>query len=404
MKSIITHRSAYIAIALLIVLFFSANTFAMTRAEELAAKQAEKAKSLAPYQPNRAEKWVERLQSRLVGGSIGFYPWIGSAFPSGGIAAGPGYRRNFGDSGVWDIHAAYSIAGYKKAETTFLLPTYASGHMRTLLHARYQNADEVAFFGIGNDSREEDETAFTYTPISFGATQTIDITDQFHFGGAASYQTYDTEEGGSSRVPSLEEIFTPAEAPGFGVDFEYIALNGFVEYDWRHSPLYTTTGGFYRVDYTNYAERDEPEGFDFNRLDIELVQHIPILRGNQVLAFRALASITDVKGDDRVPFFLLPKLGGGSELRGFGDFRFRDNNRLLLTGEYRWCPSKFLDMVVFYEVGKVAAEKSDLDLEDLHDSYGIGARFHGPAFTAFRIELARSNESTRLILSGGAAF
>ena len=371
---------------------------------ELAEKQAEKAKNLAPYKMNTAEKWVDRFQGTLAGTRTGFYPFFGSAFPSGGIALGAGYRGLYADTGMYDVHAAYSIAGYRLVSGTFQLPTFGDGRFHTAFHGKYQFADEVAFYGIGNETDEDDETAFTYTPISFGASERVDLTREFHIGGNFSYATFDTEEGNSSRVPSLEELFPVAAAPGFGEEFKYLVANGFVEYDWRESPLYTTSGGFYRVDFTNFAERDDPEGFDFTRVDVELVQHIPILRANQVLAFRALASVTDTKGDDVIPFFLLPKLGGGSELRGFPDFRFRDNHRLLLTGEYRWLPSKFMDMVIFYELGKVATEREDLDFEDLHNSYGIGARFHGPAFTAFRIELARSTEGTRLILSGGAAF
>jgi hypothetical protein len=401
---ITTTRGTYFAFVFFMTLFFAADAFSQTRAAQWAALQAEKAKVLAPRQPTKAEKILMRAESNFTGTSQGFYPFFGSAFPGGGLAFGAGYRRLYGDTGIFDVHGGYSIAGYKLATTTLQLPTYASGRMKTLIHAKYQFADEVPFFGIGNETDEEDETAFEYTPISFGVGQSIALTREFHIGGDLSYQKFDTSTGNSSRVPSLEDFFPVSAAPGFGLDFEYITGNVFVEYDWRFSPGYTTTGGLYRVDWTTYAERDEPEGFDFTRLDIELVQHVPILRGNQILAFRGLASITDTKGDDVVPFFLLPKLGGGSELRGFRDFRFRDNNRLLVTGEYRWAPSKFMDMVLFYEVGKVARLREDLDFEDLHSSYGIGARFHGPNLTALRIELARSVEGMRLIVSGGAAF
>lgn len=401
---ITTHRGPYIAIVCFIVLCFSSDALAQTRAAQWIALQAEKAKVLAPREPTKAEKILTRVESNFAGTSQGIYPFFGSAFPGGGLAFGAGFRKLFGDSGIFDIHAGYSIAGYRLASTTIQLPTYASNRMKTLIHAKYQFADEVPFYGIGNDTDEDAETAFTYTPISFGVGQSIGITREFHIGGDLSYQKFDTEEGNSARVPSLEEFFPPSQAPGFGVDFEYIVGNVFVEYDWRHSPGYTTSGGLYRVDWTTFSERDEPEGFDFTRFDIELVQHIPILRGNQILAFRGLASITDTKGDDTIPFFLLPKLGGGSELRGFRDFRFRDRNRLLVTGEYRWASSKFMDMVLFYEVGKVARDRDDLDFEDLHNSYGIGARFHGPNLTALRIELARSVEGMRVIISGGAAF
>lgn len=400
-----TIRAVVLLNFLLVAFFVTADANAQTtRAEELAAKQAEKAKNLAPRKPTAAEKWISRVQGTFTGTRRGFYPFFGSAFPSGGLAVGAGYRAMYGDSGFFDIHGAYSIAGYQLASASLGLPSFNDGRFNTLIHAKYQYADEVAFYGIGNDTDEDDETAFTYTPISFGISERIDLTREFHIGGDFSYQTYDTEEGNSSRVPSLEEIFPIEAAPGFEIDFTYLTANAFIEYDWRESPGYTTSGGFYRVDFTNYDERDDPEGFDFTRLDIELIQHIPILRANQGLAFGALVSITDTKGDDTIPFFLLPKLGGGSELRGFPDFRFRDNHRLLLIGEYRWRPSKFMDMAVFYELGKVAREREDLDFEDLHSSYGIGARFHGPAFTAFRIELARSTEGMRLILSGGAAF
>jgi outer membrane translocation and assembly module TamA len=160
----------------------------------------------------------------------------------------------------------------------------------------------------------------------------------------------------------------------------------------------------YRIDYTRYSEQDL-EGFDFNRIDIELDQFIPIARANWVIALRALASTTDVNDGDVVPFFLLPSLGGGSELRGYPNFRFTDRHRMLLTAEYRWTPSKFMDMAIFYEVGKVASRREDLDFEDLHDSYGIGVRFHAPRLTALRFDLAHSDEATiRFIISGGASF
>lgn len=388
-----------------ITMILAFNVFADTRAAQLAAKQAEKAKVLEPYKPGAGEKWVKRLQSNFGPTGTGFYPYFGSAYPGGGFAFGAGYRNVFGDTGGYHFHGAYSIRGYKMFDAGLRLPTFASGRMKTIVNAHYVDADEVAYFGIGNESDEDDEAAYTFKPITFGVEEIIDLTRELHVGGGVAYQSYETDTGGSSSVPSLEEVFVvPDEAPGFGQDIKYITGNVFAEFDWRESPGYTTSGGLYRVDWTHYKDREDGD-FDFRRTDITLIQHIPILRGNQGLAFRALVSTTGFVGDTQsIPFFLLPKLGGGSELRGFRDYRFRDNHRMLLTGEYRWRPSKFMDMVIFYEVGKVGAEREDLDFEDLHNSYGIGARFHGPNLTAFRIELARSTEGMRVILSGGLSY
>ena len=55
-----------------------------------------------------------------------------------------------------------------------------------------------------------------------------------------------------------------------------------------------------------------------------------------------------------------------------------------MNAELRWTPARFLDMAVFYDTGKVAARKEDLDFEDLEDSYGIGMRFIGLKGYAFQ--------------------
>jgi outer membrane protein assembly factor BamA len=123
-----------------------------------------------------------------------------------------------------------------------------------------------------------------------------------------------------------------------------------------------------------------------------------------VIALRALATMTDADAGDQVPFYLQPYLGSGETLRGFANRRFRDRNRLLLAAEYRWRPSRFLDMALFVDAGSVAPRRQDLSLDDLHTSYGIGIRMHGPTTTPLRLELARSREGTVLVIGSGAAF
>mgnify|MGYP001321778261 FL=1 len=137
---------------------------------------------------------------------------------------------------------------------------------------------------------------------------------------------------------------------------------------------------------------------------MELQQFVPILRANWVLAFRALGTVAYGRGGDEVPFFMMPTLGGGDELRGFANRRFRDRNRLLLQAEYRWRPSKFVDLAVFYDAGKVEARRGDLDTDGLKSAWGGGIRLHGPSYTALRLELAKSREGLALIVSGGPSF
>jgi outer membrane protein assembly factor BamA len=107
--------------------------------------------------------------------------------------------------------------------------------------------------------------------------------------------------------------------------------------------------------------------------------------------------------DDEVPFFLLPDLGGRT-LRGYSPWRFRDRNRVLLSGEYRWTAGPFVDMALFVDAGTVAPRFSDLDLGRLSTSHGIGVSFHSFSTTVTRIELARSSEGTGLLFSFSPSF
>jgi outer membrane translocation and assembly module TamA len=65
---------------------------------------------------------------------------------------------------------------------------------------------------------------------------------------------------------------------------------------------------------------------------------------------------------------------------------------------------QYVDMALFVDGGKVAPRRADLDLHDLTTAYGIGARFHTPAATVMRIEVARTREGTSLVFGFGPVF
>ena len=136
----------------------------------------------------------------------------------------------------------------------------------------------------------------------------------------------------------------------------------------------------------------------------EAIQHVPVLRETWVFSFRARAATTIDKGDQQIPFFMMPYLGGSSSLRGYSSLRFRDRNSLLLQAEWRIMASRFLDSAVFYDAGKVAARPSDLNFDGMQHDFGFGVRFHGPFFTPLRVELAKGNEGLVLVFATSAVF
>ena len=376
-----------------------------TRAEAIQEQQAAKQQQLAPPRSGRVERFIERLEDYgLIGGAPrGLYPWFGSVYSGGGLAAGAGLREPFGDDGAFNIFGGYSIGSFARAQADLALPTFAANRARITVSGRYIDAPDVRFFGIGNDSRKEDETRFGYTPVDGGVRLDIHGGKHFSAGGGVSYLAVETAAGRTS--PSIEERFSPSGVPGLGIDsFTYINSTIHAAFDWRGSLGYRGEGGLYRVRFDDHRERDN-DLYSFRSAEAEALQLIPILRANWVIALRGLATVSDIDDSSAVPYFLLPAIGGGSTLRGYPDFRFRDRNRLVMNAELRWTPARFMDMALFYDAGKVAARRADLDVDNLKTSYGMGMRFIGLGGYAFRIEVARSREhNARLLFSAGGAF
>ena len=376
-----------------------------TRAENIRQQQIEKREAVTPQGPNAAVRVIDRLEDWgfFAGAPRGPYPWFGSVYPGGGFAGGAGFRKPFADDGAFNVFSGYSINMFARAQADLELPTFARNHARITLSGRYIDAPDVRYFGVGNSSDQDDVTRFGYRPTT--ASARLEVGGQYvSIGGGVNLHTVETF--GGRTAPSIEQQFSPLDTPGLGVSkFTYINSTAHAAIDWRRPPGYSGRGGLYRVQFDDYREQND-DVYSFKSVEAEVLQLIPILRANWVVALRGLATVTDIGSDTSVvPYFLLPALGGGSTLRGYPDFRFRDRNRLLMNAELRWTPARFLDMAIFYDTGKVAADRRDLDFDGLKNSYGIGMRLVGVDGYAFRVEVARSEEhKARLIFGAGGSF
>ena len=150
----------------------------------------------------------------------------------------------------------------------------------------------------------------------------------------------------------------------------------------------------------------------FNRYKLTLYQTIPVLRGDRVLAFRAEGIITDAGRGKQVPFYLMPLLGGSSNLRGWPTQRFRDRDMILFTTEYRYplwnvglSTGAALDAVWFLDSGMVYRNlERDFSLGTLAANYGFGLRIRNYLGLVMRFNLARSSESTVFSFKAGKEF
>jgi hypothetical protein len=273
--------------------------------------------------------------------------------------------------------------------------------VQATLYGKWIDAPSVEFFGVGDGSSLDDRATFLYRPATAGARVDVEPVTFVSIGGGAEYLS--AKSGRGARGASVEDAFDRATLPGFGEDLTFTRTFAFAALDSRDGPGYSRRGSLLRLEASNYAAR-EGRPFSFRRVDADVRQFIPILRGNWVVVLGALASTTDTDAGDEVPFYLLPDLGGSSALPGYPSWRFRDRHRILVGSELRWAPGQFVDMALFYQAGKVAARRSDLDLDHLKDSFGIGIRFHTAQATVLRADLAKTREGLGLVLAFSQGF
>lgn len=374
-----------------------------SRTAVIAAQKAEKARALQPPDAGLFEKVLNQVQEEVGAAPVGFYPYVGNVYSGGWIALGAGYRYPVGDTGVIDVEGAYSLRGFWRVQERLRLPRFSRDRGSLQLRHTTIDASKVKFFGIGPDTVAANEAQFGLRHTELVAELRLAPADRLTVGADVAYDMWNTREGGGG-APSIETLFSPQAAPGLDADPDFVKLKGFVELDWRDAPNYTRRGGYARASVTRYQTRDNAP-HDFTRFDAAATQHIPVYRENWVLAFRGLFSTTAVSDGDSIPFFLLPMLGESSdELRGYSTFRFRDRHRLLLTGEYRWMPSHYLDLALFLDAGVVGPELGDLEFGEMKTSWGVSARMHTPTETLLHATVGRSREGWRIIVGAGQVF
>jgi hypothetical protein len=204
-------------------------------------------------------------------------------------------------------------------------------------------------------------------------------------------------------------------------------LKFLLDWDNRNSENNASSGGRTRVNYQVDFGDDYP-GYTFwsVRQSFNTTLFGTPFTTQQVLSLRM--SVMDTPSWDQVnadgefqrpPFFAGATLGGYDDLRGYGNYRFHDRSAVSYNIEYRVLPAwqpmqswpilEYYDVpwwqwVIFYDLARV---DNGLDLEtftqDLHDSYGLGARFQIEGVLV-RMAYAQSQEDSQFIIMVNQPF
>lgn len=269
---------------------------------------------------------------------------------------------------------------------------------------RYRDFPEEDFFGLGPHSKLTDRTDFSLTSSSYGAVVGYQFTSWLNLAGRAAYLTMSNGPGEDEKFPNIQERFDDLNAPGLNRQPDFLNLSSAALIDFRDRPGNPHSGGMFGISLSRFDDRGSEE-FDFSRLAVDGRYYATLGSDQRVMAFRFFTLLDDEDPGTRIPFYVQETLGGDGSLRGFRDFRFRDNNLLFLSAEYRWEASPAFELAFFYDRGKVFSKRSDFDFSGLEKGFGFGIRLKTPDSVLLRLDFARSREhSLRMHFKFGRSF
>jgi hypothetical protein len=357
-----------------------------TRSEALRREREEKQGNLTPNRPDTLQRAMDYVEDRALFllTKDGFYPKIGTLTTGSGFAFGLGYRDRdmLKRRGVAEAWAAGTPKQYWAIQGRLIFPETPRPRFTVDAVANLRDYPKEAFYGLGPDAERQDELEFGLRTSELAGRAGVRPVDWFFVAGGLG-------------------LYSPKVS---GTQIDYTRSRGYVEVDYRE-PLNARRGGWYRLDVSHYDDRNNGRR-TFTRTDLDVRQFLGMLADRRVLAVRGWLSTTAAPGDSNgVPFYLMPTLGGNDSLRGFRNYRFRGPHAILVQAEYRWEIWSGLDAAFFYDAGKVAMQRADLNFKNLEDDYGFGFRFNTASSVILRVDAAfGSRDGKHLHVVFGGVF
>ena len=243
----------------------------------------------------------------------------------------------------WDIHvnnSEYRIAG-------------------DVLFQKYPNS----FYGIGNDTRQEDKEQFTTKYLLVKNRAVWRAVDHVYLG--LQYR--------------LEHMFDPEYKAGGLLDTSnYAGVDGFTQsglgfagiIDSRDNTMFPFKGLYFTVSnhfYQTWLGSDA----DFINLKLDLRAYFNPGKGSHVIAVQGLMQVNS----NDPPYMMLSKLGGPEIMRGHFAGRYRDKHIIAAQVEYRFPIYWRFIGTAFAGFGDVADEFNSFQTKNLKYSLGGGLRF-----------------------------
>jgi hypothetical protein len=223
---------------------------------------------------------------------------------------------------------------------------------------------DADFYGIGNDTTEDEREPATYGSFFMGWEVTHAIGKHLALRWTPGFWTFK-----SGLIAGGE--FERASAANY-ISSRFVLSDSQTRFYWN-TPVGSTWNGYVEVGIP--VSSDVASYFRFN---IQTHTQMPIVGK---LQFHVLTRHEYVASPDRsqVPYFALPEVGSKSDLRGYAKERFRNYGLSLINLELPYPVIRDMaEVFLFGDFAQTTNDFSDIFDEKLHYDFGIAARLIHP--------------------------
>jgi hypothetical protein len=314
---------------------------------------------------------------------------------------------------VWDHHRRIVVVQGKGSSS----PSNLEVQEYPVFHVLAQtiSLNKLDYFGLGPSTSDTARTYFGMRETVTGGNVTWPIWSKWNISlyGEANGRFVDLRPSTGQASPSIEQMYTPATAPGLDRQPSFAQFAQGV----RIRPSFA--GGHIRLNYavtfSEYVAAGDST-FSFRRFTTDLSHQFPLysktrslvpnnfngpddcsvspgtnscpavtrnLEGSIGLRFLMNQSMTSAGGV--VPFYFQPTLGGSDidgnpTLASYQDYRFRAPNTILARASFEHSIYGPLGFTAMVDEGKVALARSDLDFTHLLHTYSVGLTLRAGGF------------------------
>lgn len=246
--------------------------------------------------------------------------------------------------------------------------------------------NQLAFYGLGNDTSKSNRAFYGMDHRFAGINAEIPLRAGLAVLGELGGRSFSLRGRHGQDSPSIEQIFSPASAPGHFGGESYLQTGGGISFDRQ-------LGRLLRVNYLAKLQQfhaTDSSIFSFRRFTANVDHRFAWLHthaaanGNKTSAEVGSVSLSGTliesiaRSGSVVPFYLQPTLGGTDinhdrRLSSYPDYRYRAPNLWVARATVEHIIKGPVGAIAWAESGKVGLTRDSLDFSHLRHSFAVGA-------------------------------